>query len=196
MTENNVMEDQPCLTCSYNNKVGAISCEICQSPFYHTDKQSITLEYLQKSLEVAEKQNLIDTNCKDAQEQIPESFFSVTMLYFFCWINGREIKAFVDTGAQHSIMSRKCAEECGIDHLIDTRYKGVANGVGQQNISGRIWLCDIDFGDHVLPCSFIILDTLDIKVIFGLNMLISHGCIIDCKNKNMKVGDLVIPFIE
>ena len=33
------------------------------------------------------------------------------MIHFPCWINDKQVKVFVDTGAQQSIMSKKFAEE-------------------------------------------------------------------------------------
>ena len=53
-------------------------------------------------------------------ENIPESFVAVCMLYVRISINDTPIMAFVDSGAQSTIMSIKCAEKCtySLTHLL------------------------------------------------------------------------------
>ncbi len=58
-------------------------------------------------------------------------------------VNGQPIKAFVDSGAQSSIMSQDCARRCNLLHLLDKRFQGMAVGVGSGKIVGQI---------HQVPC--------------------------------------------
>ncbi len=53
-------------------------------------------------------------------------------------INGVPVKAFVDSGAQMTIMTHEFAEKCYLTRLLDRRFAGLAVGVGSSKILGRI----------------------------------------------------------
>lgn len=78
---------------------------------------------------------------------MPESLVKVPMLYIEVQINKTPIKAFVDSGAQSTIMSKACAERCNLLRLIDNRFAGMAKGVGTCKILGKIHKAQMDIGD-------------------------------------------------
>ncbi|CBJ32761.1 conserved unknown protein [Ectocarpus siliculosus] len=143
-------------------------------------------------------QEAIDQNYHMAMEEAPEVFARVSMLYIDTEINGVRVKAFVDSGAQSTIMSAACAEKCGLMRLVDTRFHGEARGVGTGKILGRIHMAQIKIGDHHFPCSFTILQTSDVDFLFGLDMLKRHLCVIDLKSSMLGLGSAgaSVPFLS
>ena len=129
----------------------------------------------QAAIEARVRQAAVDASLEAALEHHPEAFADVVMLYVHLTINGRTLAAFVDSGAQRSIMSVETAEEAGLSHLVDTRFAGVAVGVGSGKIVGRI---------HAVPCkagtgpdapyltiSLTVMDQKGMPFLLGLDML-------------------------
>ncbi|KAM3128724.1 hypothetical protein pb186bvf_019136 [Paramecium bursaria] len=135
----------------------------------------------QKMIEELISKKNIQENLDNAQEFMPENFGSVCMLYVEINVNKHPVQAFVDSGAQSTIMSEACAEKCGIIRLLDKRFSGVAVGVGTQKILGKIHAVDIQIMDKFIPCSLTILEGDGIDFLLGLDMLKRFQCSIDLK---------------
>lgn len=134
------------------------------------------------------RQQQIESNMENAMEYLPESFGEVTMLYINCKVNGNPIKAFVDSGAQSTIMSKACAERCNILRLIDKRFQGIARGVGTQKILGRIHLVQLEINGIFIPTSFMILEEQPMEMLLGLDMLRRYQCTIDLHKNVLRIG--------
>ena len=152
-------------------------------------------EESQKQIAEEIQQGLVNENMALAMEHNPEAFGAVYMLYISCEVNGVPIKAFVDSGAQSTIMSVACAERCQLMKLLDRRWSGVAKGVGTARILGRVHVAPMKIGGSFFNSSFTILEDCGVDLLFGLDMLRKHQCQIDLAANVLRIGEEVTPFL-
>jgi len=137
----------------------------------------------------------VQENYQQAIEHMPESFARVVMLYIPMKVEGTPVIAFVDSGAQSTIISRSLAEKTGIFRLLDRRYAGVAQGVGQARILGRIHMANIQFGNLHISCSFQVMDDR-MEFLFGLDMLRRYQACIDLQKNCLRIGTEEVSFLS
>lgn len=140
-------------------------------------------------------QQEIDEQMRNALEYTPEVFTTVHMLFISLEINGHPVKAFVDTGAQATIMSTRLAESTGLTRLIDKRFNGEARGVGTGKIIGRIHQAQIKIETQFIPCNFTVLDT-HVDLLLGLDMLKRHQACVDLRNNLLRIAGVETKFLS
>jgi len=135
---------------------------------------------VQKRIEELIHQKNIEENMELALEHSPELLTSVHMLYVEMEVNGVPVKAFVDSGAQMTIMTMDFAEKCYLTRLIDKRVQGTAVGVGSSKIIGKIWQAPVKVDGNFITTSITILEQKHgPQFIFGLDNMKRHQCSID-----------------
>ena len=125
-----------------------------------------------------------------ALEVNPEAFVSVPMLYVDCELNRVPVKAFVDTGAQMTVMNLKCAQRCGLLQMVDPKFKGVAAGVGTARIAGRVHMATLRFGKKTaVDTSLTVLEQAGgPELLIGLDLMRKYRAHIDLEKNALIMG--------
>ncbi|SCV01622.1 LAME_0G17436g1_1 [Lachancea meyersii CBS 8951] len=160
--------------------------QLMQNPDYPANQERIN--------ELISQQE-IDEQMRNALEFTPEVFTPVHMLYINLEINGTPVKAFVDSGAQTTIISTRLAQKTGLFRLIDKRFHGEAHGVGVQKILGKIHVAQVKIETQFIPCSFTVIDT-HVDMLLGLDMLKRHQSCIDLKDNVLRIAGAETRFLS
>ncbi|KAK4536985.1 hypothetical protein CDCA_CDCA10G3010 [Cyanidium caldarium] len=156
---------------------------------------------VQRFIERQIQQANIQSNLEAALEYNAESFAQVPMLFVQCRVaagsarQAQSLIAFVDCGAQATILSLACAERSGLSRLMDRRFTGTARGVGQARVLGRVHLALLELGGEWMECSFQVVEGLELDMLLGLDMMRKHSMCIDLGRNGLRVRDRHIPFL-
>ena len=143
----------------------------------------------QKIAKIIQQKN-IDENLRQAEEYMPETLFPVHMLFINLEINKKKVVALVDTGAQSTIMSQALCQKCDLFNLCDTRFSGIAKGVGTGRIIGTVHAAQMKIQNKVLMAKITVLENSSIGFIFGLDNMRAHRCTIDLNQNGLIFPDI------
>lgn len=102
--------------------------------------------------------------------------------------NGQCVEMLIDSGAQSSVMSVKLAQQLNLLSRLDRRHQGVASGVGQARILGKLYDIPCELGHVEFPMDFIVLDINEDLLLLGLDLLRRYKCIIDLESDVLVFG--------
>lgn len=154
-------------------------------------------KYSNKIYQKPQKKELtiIEKDLENAYECIPEFFFPVDMIYIPIKLHNNIINAFVDTGAQMSIIGKDIVEKLGLMERINTDYKTTLVGVGQSNSLGKIFNLEIELGGYLLNINATVVEK-GIEFLLGLDVLKNHKLTIDFENNCIKNSHLSVNFVK
>ena len=146
-------------------------------------------EVQRKIAKIIQQKN-INENLRQAEEYMPETLFPVHMLFINLEINKKKVVALVDTGAQSTIMSQDLCQKCDLFNLCDTRYSGIAKGVGTSKIIGVVHAAQMKIDNKVLMAKITVIENSSIGFIFGLDNMRAHRCTIDLNKAGLIFPDI------
>ena len=176
-----------CPSCTVINYVKDTSqkrCSVCNNLLPELDEIQMF-----NIIQADQRQMKIYDNIKKARDFIPETYFKSPSIFITGKINGHSVKFLIDTGAQMSVISKNIAIACNLDDIIDEAHCGKILGVGNDKIMGRVHYVEVMFDWGILPCGFTVCKNPNLVPIIGIDILNSHGVIIDFKNKILQIGN-------
>ena len=117
-----------------------------------------------------------------------------------CTVNGVQLNAIIDTGAQISIMSEDCVELCKLQRCVDNRFIGKAIGVGESEIIGKVPQLPVTIGPLGFDAGVAVLKDSNVDFIIGMDILRKLQSEISIKNQIIKLREqnreFTIPLIR
>lgn len=121
------------------------------------------------------------------------------MLYVACEVGDIAVEMMVDTGAQMSVISLPLARRLNLMAHLDASVQGVAAGVGQARILGKLRGVQVKLGHVEFYLDFSVLEMRDPLFMLGLDQMRRFKCIVDLERKCLIFGGsggIDVPFLQ
>lgn len=121
-----------------------------------------------------------------------------SLVYVACEIANTAVEMMVDTGAQSSVISMPLVRRLRLETHLDSRYQGVASGVGTARILGKLRGVPVKLGHVEFALDFSVLGVDDPLLLLGIDQLRRFRCIVDL-DKQLLIfggsGGVEVPFL-
>ncbi|XP_027708464.1 nuclear receptor-interacting protein 3 [Vombatus ursinus] len=123
------------------------------------------------------------------------------MILVSCQCAGKDLKALVDTGCQHNLISSACVDRLGLkDHVKSHKHDGEKLSLPRHlKVVGQIEHLALTLGSLRLDCPAAVVEDNDRNLTLGLQTLRSLKCIINLDKQRLIMGKVEkeeIPFVE
>jgi len=115
-----------------------------------------------------------------------------------CEIADRAVEMLVDTGAQSSVISMPLVRQFNLESRLDSRQQGIASGVGQARILGRLRGIPVKMGHVEFSLDFSVLGIDQPLLILGVDQMRRFKCVVDLDKQMLLFGGrdgVEVPFL-
>ena len=151
----------------------------------------------QKEIEEQYRMQEINRQLQQMTELHPELLIPGDLVFISVKINGIELPAMLDTGAQESIISYKMAKQVNLENQIDYRRKKKYHGVGHMDSIGTIYVVPMQIGtQHCLSTLNVFGDESPMDhLLIGINTIRSLGISLNFKKNCVEMSGEEVPFL-
>lgn len=137
---------------------------------------------------------LLVTEKKQMYEIEDMDILNYTHLYLLCEIENYNVSVMIDSGATMSVVSHKIISTLGLDNKINKKFNYTMRGIGQSECIGIIHNLTIKINNIITQVSLHVIEDGEKgnTILFGLDVLNKHKCIIDIPNRLLHWNDNIL----
>eukprot|EP00490_Sorites_sp_Unknown_P005786 CAMPEP_0114637700 /NCGR_PEP_ID=MMETSP0191-20121206/234_1 /TAXON_ID=126664 /ORGANISM="Sorites sp." /LENGTH=271 /DNA_ID=CAMNT_0001849433 /DNA_START=21 /DNA_END=836 /DNA_ORIENTATION=- len=120
------------------------------------------------------------------------------LLHVACEMGNRAVEMMVDTGAQTSVISMPLVRTLGLESRLDSRYQGMAAGVGTARILGKLRGVPVQIGHVEFALDFSVLGVDQPLLLLGIDQMRRFKCVVNLEKECLIFGGadgVEVPFL-